>query len=773
MPEAATTQHTVLSEEDSVELIPPEGHHLVGRRVFELLDAILQDKEALGLPRKWHYHDRLAQGKHWKASSKKAALRTANLLHSHRVESRNLLTANNPTFDVDKIGGTEVDDEKYETLVHSTTYWWGSTEQHTVFSRVVDTGEIAGVVIEKSRFDPDAEYGIGEAVAEKVHPFYFGMWPLTPQDGDNQKADANFHFEPVPTRKLRKQYPDLADQIQPDSEWLAKIGDSRREIQAGGQGRFQKWFTTINSVIKTMMGENTEGAAGQLDKQSFVVECWVKDDTMESVTEDQELTDDQGRGTGQFKPVETGGQRPKYPGGIRYVRVCNGGDLVLEDRPNPNINPDLPPELARWTYLFDKFPFILTVSETNDSHPWGMSDFEQLEGLQVEINKTLSQISLFKDRAARLKIKNPMDSGVENSELTNYPGVIRPASYLVSQGIEYLQPPTAPIDMYKALELFKDLFFLVSGTFSLQQAQVEGREVIAYKAIAALLERVTDRLRGKFQNYQRHIRERGRMYVSQVQNWYTEPRSITYKDKNGEQVSKEILGSDLIIPAKLNVVSGSTLPTSRVQEREESIELFQMGAIDQEELLKKLGWDNWRQVLNRMRMGPLADMLNRLAELGAPEPLIGFLQELQTMDPKDFKRAMEKGELPDFQTMLQQVLGGETQEDPMQVLEQQLKQAEIAKEDAETRKVEAETLLAVEKTRSEKVDQQVKANGVELDWEKIKIERAESTHRMITEREQERDNRAKLVSDIMTQKSAEKRGQGPYRERGMKSNNQE
>jgi hypothetical protein len=770
MPEEQTVD-TIRDEDESVELVPPEGNKKVGRTVFQLLDAILQDKESLGLPRKWHYHERLAQNKHWKSSSKKASLRSANLLHTHRIESRNLLTANSPTFDVEKIGGSEIDEDKYMDLVHTTQHWWLSQEQHKIYSREVDTGEIAGCVVDKVRFDPDAEFGIGEAVAERIHPFYFGMWPLDCED--NQKADANFHFEPVPTRKLRKEYPNLAKQIKPDSEWLSKIGDSRKEIQAGGQGRMQRWFTSIGSVVKAMLGENTAGTASHLDKMTLAVECWVRDDTMVPMVEEREVADDQGRGTGQIEKIETGEQQLKYPGGIRYIRVCNGGELVLEDRGNPNINPNLPPEKAKWTYLYDKFPFTVTVSETNDSHPWGMSDFEQLEGLQVEINKTLSQINLFKDRAARLKIKNPMDSGVDNAELTNYPGIIRPSSYLTSKGIEYLQPPQAPIDMYKALEITKDLFFLVSGTFSLQQAQTEGREVIAYKAIAALLERVTDRLRGKFENYSRLVRERGRMYVSMVQNWYTEPRHITYTDESGEQVSKQIVGADLIFPAKMTVVSGSMMPTSRVQQREEALALYEKNALPLEELLKALNWPNWRQVVNKMNMGPLADMLQRLAELGMPEQLVGFLQELQTMEPKDFKKAMEKGELPDFQTMLQQIMGGEPQEDPMKVLEQQLKQAEIAKEDAEAQKVEAETDLAYEKVRSERVEQQVKSQGVDLDWSKLKIERAESIHRMNYEREQERDNRAKIVSDIMAQKSAEKRGQGPYRERGMKSNNQE
>jgi hypothetical protein len=45
------------------------------------------------------------------------------------------------------------------------------------------------------------------------------------------------------------------------------------------------------------------------------------------------------------------------------------------------------------------------------------------------------------------------------------------------------------------------------------------------------------------------------MYLSHVMNFYTEERWITYKDPSGEKAVKSVVGTEMIIPAKLTVVS--------------------------------------------------------------------------------------------------------------------------------------------------------------------------------------------------------------------------
>ena len=224
---------------------------------------------------------------------------------------------------------------------------------------------------------------------------------------------------------------------------------------------------------------NVAGEGKGESDELLIVEAWSKDYTMlkeqslqvidpENPDEPIKLSIDSPEAMAiiesneiEYEIITT--EQPKYKGFIRVITTCNGGKVVLSDRSNPNINPNLPDEEAQKTYLYDKFPFSLTASVTDPNNAWGMSDFEQLEGLQTEINKALSQYTLVKDKVARLKLINPSKSGVPNSQLTNYPGILNPTNVLEGAGIRYLDPPKMPIDLLKAVDLYKDFFFLVRG----------------------------------------------------------------------------------------------------------------------------------------------------------------------------------------------------------------------------------------------------------------------------------------------------------------------
>jgi len=350
---------------------------------------------------------------------------------------------------------------------------------------------------------------------------------------------------------------------------------------------------------------------------------------------------------------------------------------------------------------------------------------------------------------------------VANSAFTNRPGIINPTNAAIANAIRYMEPPKISPDLIKALEIYKEFFFLVAGTFELEQAHTPGRDVIAYKAIAALLEHAATMLRGKIRNYSKMIRERGRMYLSHVMNWYTEDRWINY-EKDGEEFSIPIRGTQMIVPAKLMVVSGSTMPISKIQEREEAIALYERGAIDVEELLKKLDWSNRRQVVKRMRAGPLGELLERLLMIGAPEQMIVALRDIANMDQKEFQREWERGNIPPFPTLLQ------TGEEAPSVTEN----LQIEKEIANIEKTLAQKALLEEQARTEQVEQLVRQAGITFDEEMLKIKRAELVANLEKQREEGKRARAELVTKLeQLRKKSESRGTAPFREKGLKSNN--
>lgn len=750
-------------EKLTAELLPPEGHPGVGRKIFMILSEILKDKNDLGLPGKWKRNYELAKNKHWKSSSKTVPLVSINLLFAHRQRTTNLLTDNNPTFNVRRIGEIQEGQEDiFENLLRTAEFWWIDQEQQSIFEKSVINGETNGCCIEKVIFNPDLEFGLGEVETETVDPFYFGFYPVKCKN--IQKAEAILHFWPMSLREARRRWPEFAEQIRADSEILKDLGDERREIQGGREISERGYFSTFAGVIKNFLHVSAEGK-GKAD-ECLIVEAWVKDYTKEEA-EEEAIAIIQG----QKLTIQEKILKPKYPGFIRCVTTCNGGELVLADRSNPSINPELPEEEAQKTYLYDKVPFSFTQSLTDPVNPWGMDDFTQLEGLNIEVNKTISQFTLIKDKLSRIKIINPKGSGVANSAFTNRPGIINPANAVIANAIRYMDPPTIPADLIKALEIYKEYFFLVAGTFELEQAHTPGRDVIAYKAIASLLEHAQTRLRSKIRNYSKMIRERGRMYLSHVMNWYTEERWISY-EKNGEEFSIPIRGSEMIIPAKLMVVSGSTMPISKIQEREEAIGLFEKKAIDIEELLKKLDWSNRKEVINRMRAGPLGELFNRLITMGAPEQMIMAFQEIANMDQKEFKREMERGNIPSFPALLPTE---EPTPSPAEEMEMEEKIANIEK-------IMAQRALIEEQARTERVEQLVRQAGIGFDEEMLKIKRAELVANLEKQREEEKRARTEIVEKIKNmRKSATKgggfvskgetRGTTPYREKGLKSDN--
>jgi hypothetical protein len=326
----------------------------------------------------------------------------------------------------------------------------------------------------------------------------------------------------------------------------------------------------------------------------------------------------------------------KYPGNIRCITTCNGGDIVLSDRPNPSINPDLPPELASQTHLWSRFPFSMTASNKDIASGWGFSSIEQLEMLNFEIDKCLSQLNILKDKTVRSPVINPRNSGVPNSAFSNAPAqVVSPKDHIVAQAIGFMKAPPPQRDIELVLTIYREMFDKIAGIFDMTDPSIaKGR--MAYKTVATIIESMHTMLRGKIRGYGKLLRERGRMWLSHAHNWYTEERTFFVDGPAGTKESGSWVGKETIIPIQFQVVAGSTMPTSRLQQREEAKELHGQGAIDIRELLERLDWPNRQEVIKRMELGQLAPIIERLQALGVSEEIIAMLQKIANMDESEY-----------------------------------------------------------------------------------------------------------------------------------------
>lgn len=736
--------------------LPPAGDTDVGKEVFRILGLIVRDKANLGLSGPEGRIERnyaLRAGQHWRNKSKKVPLIAANLIYTHTQRTVNMLTDNNPTFNVIPLGDVDMTPpETYTDIQAAAEHWWNETEQQDSLARSITQGEQYGITVEKVAFNPDLEYGMGEVETILVDPLQFGWYPTDLTDpADLQQCDAVLHYYPLSISEVRRRWPDKADQIKSDNEMVAEMGVDRRGLQQSGSSG--SIMTTLSSVV-TEIGNWFGGSsvAGEdEDERCLIVECWSRDRAQETV-ETVSLPDS----IDSYSSSQT--TQDVYAGNVRYTVVCNAGKVVLEDRSNPNVNSDLPHEVARRTYLYDKYPFSAANSVIDTSSAWGMSEYQQMSDLVREFNKSLSQLVLIKDRAARAKLINPKTSGVENSAFTSYPGFINPKNSMEAASIRYLESPPVPVDITNAISLFKELTFLVVGTFDLDSAQSAGKNVIAYKAIAALMERAATMMRGKIRSYSRLIRERGRMYVSHVQNFYLEERWIPVSRRDGGEEMKRFRGADARIPLKLTVVNGSTMPVSRVAQREEALALFQSGAIDNEELLEKLDWSGRTELTQRMKAGPYGELFRKLQIMGTPPNIIQTVQQLAGMEAKEFDKQAQQGNIPHFMAMLQQAIaqqmqGGQPAPDPEKV-----------KAEAEAQRISAEAELTKEKIETERILQLVKKKGIEFDQEKLEIERAKVTKDLLSPEP--------VRGDVGMPRTPPSRNKPGYNESGLTSNNE-
>ena len=749
----------------------PQGK-AAGPAVFDIVEKIIKDKDDKGLSYWWKRCYELVRNKFWKQSSDQYVLTTANLIYTHFTRVVNQLTDHEPTFNVVPIGDG-VDEQaidKYDILIKVIDYWWRETEQQDTYDDTVRNGETYGTPIEKYVFNMDLAEGLGDVEVIPVDPFHFGFWPLDAKKPS--KCQMMVHYRPMQVSEVRRIWGDAADEVIADKKLIDKMGEERRSVSPMGDKSLSGGYSaTFSATSKLITGRG--GAGTQPDDEDDIVvvaDAWIRDWTQDTRKEKD----------GEGNDIEV--SQPKYKGGIRRVVTCNFGEVILEDKDNPSINPELPDDLARKTHLYYNFPFGVGASIKDTTTVYGRTIFEQLYPLQADINVTLTQLKTLKDKSARRKLVNPLTSGVSNGQLTNSAGIINPTNVMEGQGIQWLNDPGIPADLVNHLETLKALFFLVSGSFDIDQAKMGGSNVVAYKAINALLERSAQINRDRQRNYDKLLRTRGRAFLSLAQNWYTEERFFPF-EKDGKTYTLKVAGKDLIVPAKLMVVSGSTLPVSIAQRREEAVMLYERGLIDDMEALKRLDYPDYMNVISRKRQGAYGELMRRLGMIGVPEPMLAAFMELASMDADKFNAEAKAGKIPPFAAILQSTAGGE---DPMKNIEMQKAQAEAAEIGAkaqkaqadaqkaiadaeravsEGKKAEAEIQLILEKMKSEQFMRMVQAEGVKLDWKKMEQEAA----RIVNDFEISRkDQENKRMESFMKRSE-----QGPFRDRELKSDNKE
>lgn len=294
----------------------------------------------------------------------------------------------------------------------------------------------------------------------------------------------------------------------------------------------------------------------------------------------------------------------KVDDGVAKVRdnwrcIVTTGNIVLVDRPcggPEGVN-------GHGTQPYSRFVLF-------DSGEWyGPSLVELLAPLQRLINSILGSIVRNLFLMGNPQIVESPRSASRNKRIRNGPGQrveAEPDNY------RWLQPPqihsTFAIDVVGFL---KSEIEHLSGLSAMTQGfSPTGRN--AQSVLDSVQDAAFVRVRNSLRELERTLRDVGNKMVANIAEFYTEQRLMSIIGEDGQRTrlalnSRHFYAIDSedpsqIIPLRfsLAVDAGSSLPTSKQARAAEAKHLFELGAIDEIELLKALGWPAWANVVQRV-----------------------------------------------------------------------------------------------------------------------------------------------------------------------------
>lgn len=577
--------------------LPPEGHQDVARWFWDNCYMVSEaEKERLGMPDRWRENYRMWRGGAGKVNLKSRRSITANLMFSNVNRTVANLTAKNPSAEVVSLdGGYQVDPETGEALLDQkgnplpddadkkvTTKmkkWWGDTEQVNVLVDSALQMEIYGTTIEKGIYNSSTD----EADTITIDPFavvvapgnwlepndspYFGMAQAMRPDA----VESMFGLEPG---------------VVNTDDCYSILGEDREDLRPTSYGTNHRSSAASSNYGGKTLHPRTQRSGGE--DRALVVELFVRDNTTVDSTgpDGQPILDESGQ------PVKI----KKYPGGIRVVTICNGGDLLCFDGPNPNVNPELTREEQSNIYLFDHYPYSWGVSYRDTTTHWGIAAAEQAGDLADKISEILQRMFQYFARCLTPVLILPTDTGLTEDDVSNAPGlVLTPRDGESGNGIRFLAVPNLPSDFFRVLETIMAIFDRIYQIEDADRGDTPNR-VVAASAIVALQERNQVVMRHKIRQVDFLIRQRGRWAISFFQNFGVTTDTIKVDDKVTGIRGLDFIGRNF----QYLVESGSTITQTSLQVQEQAIDLADKGHIDSEALLEALNFPNRNRIIERM-----------------------------------------------------------------------------------------------------------------------------------------------------------------------------
>jgi hypothetical protein len=417
---------------------------------------------------------------------------------------------------------------------------------------------------------------------KSVSPFY--MFPDASAESFHEKCGVVAHVEPQDVNKIKRLFRDKEKYIKADV--VDFTSEKRIDLNS-----IKLSSPSSDQIYVEVQGGNDNDALPEVLLKTFYLE---DDEVLEDEVDDPD--------TGSKKLVK----RLKYPNG-RKVVIAN--DVPLYDDENEYEGDE-------------KYPYQRLINYILPRSFWGISEIEPLESPQRTFNKIVSGAL-----DVLYLMGNPIwvvdsTSGIDTRNLINQPGLViekEPGSEARREEGVQLQP-----FVLQLIDRYKEWFEQLNGSQDITRGINPGG-VTAAAAIADLQNAAQTRIRLKSKNMDAYLQDFGQQYASRVLQFYTAPRVFRLTGKDGTEkyfkmhvtkgddgyqaMVQRFTDNNLLNPTPeiyqlrgkldVRVVTGSSLPFSKVQNEQRAYSLYDRQIIDDEEVLKSLDYPNWEAVQQR------------------------------------------------------------------------------------------------------------------------------------------------------------------------------
>jgi hypothetical protein len=496
-----------------------------------------------------------------------------NLINQNLKRKVALITDTRPQIDVMPLSAARKKSaELYKKVL---TALWDENNFDQLAARELVRAAAIGSTVCVPIWNESALYGRGNVQFNMYDPRQARMDPSIVKTAEVQRlAEYVMIREVLPTNLIKEQYRERGREVTPTARW------SRYGRKGNMSGASYKGIST--GMQRPWRRREEDQLADSATPRTDIRYTWFRD----------------------WPRDDRGEPRWSMPRHIRYVVDAEG--IVLKDE--------------RLVYMHGQMPTHFLDWDVELEHPWGMSEIGGIRRIQYTLNRIMGQVMeniILTNRIKVISDTNAVDAKTWTAITQNPNGVyIRKRQ---GNALSYELPNNAvPPYVLEAIRLLMQSIDVVTGMaesvgggsrskggganisgVALDNLQIQAQSVIRMEARAfeSWLERIFQQVLPLVAQYFPATRLMHLVGPSQELLQFEVQRAELLRDDGGNSVPKESAWQDFLF----KILPASSLSLTRVQKGVMASNLYQMGLLPGEDVLRAAEWANPAETVARAR----------------------------------------------------------------------------------------------------------------------------------------------------------------------------